>query len=343
MFTRSAARRRGHQPPFLHARTPIAQRFYAILAQRLSLLEALSKGTVFGHTMDINFVLLLVAVLNLSADLLNVIKFRERLPQWIAWANLSGLAGCASAWVFMPDVYGYIAITILATYVISIKIYGRKRAPAPHLPSLATKLLIGINVAVFLLQLSRGATNDAAEFVEMGAVYTPLLTAGEWWRIFTAQFLHWGALHLSFNMIALWILGRTVEAMVGFWRYVILYLLCGAGGMLIAWTAYRLAPDPHPVILLGASASVMGLVGTQAAISLLAYRYTGSMVAKAQLNTMIQIVLLQAVFDMMVPEVSSTAHIGGAAVGFCVTYGVVRRKLRRARFAKNEVGAKNSD
>ena len=281
--------------------------------------------------MDINFVLLLVAVLNLSADLLNVIKFRERLPRWIMWANLSGLAGCASAWLFMPDICGHIAIGILAVYVISIKLYSRKRAPEPHLPSLATKLLICVNVAVFLLQASRGATNDAAEFVEMGAVYTPILFEGDWWRIFTAQFLHWGIMHLAFNMMGLWLLGRTVEAMIGFWRYIFLYLLCGAGGMLIAWTVYRLGPDSHPVILLGASASVMGLVGTQAAISLLAYRHTGSMVAKAQLNTMIQIVLLQAVFDMMVPEVSSTAHIGGAAVGFCVTYGVVRRKLRSAQ------------
>lgn len=289
--------------------------------------------------MDINFVLLLVAVLNLSADLLNVIKFRYRLPKWIAWANLCGLAGCASAWLFMPDICGYIAITILATYVLSIKLYGRSRAPAPHLPSFATKLLIGVNVAVFLLQLSRGATNDAAEFVEMGAAYTPLLSEGEWWRIFTAQFLHWGAMHLAFNMMGLWILGRTVEAILGFWRSIALYLLCGAGGMLIAWTASQLSPDQHPIILLGASASVLGLVGTQAAISLLDYRHTGSMVAKAQLNTMIQIVLLQAVFDMMVPQVSSTAHTGGAAVGFCITYGIVGRKLRAAQLN----GVRNSN
>ena len=119
--------------------------------------------------------------------------------------------------------------------------------------------------------------------------------------------------------------------MIGFWRYISLYLLCGAGGMLIAWGASLLSPDPHPIILLGASASVMGLVGTQAAIALLAYRHTGSLVAKAQLNSMTQIVFLQAVFDMMVPEVSSTAHIGGAAVGFCLTYGFVRRKIRKAQ------------
>jgi rhomboid protease GluP len=177
--------------------------------------------------------------------------------------------------------------------------------------------------------VAKGATDDPVAFIELGAVYTPLLNEGEWWRIFTAQFLHWGATHLAFNMLGLWLLGRTVEAMIGFTRYIALYLVCGAGGMLIAWGASLIGSDPHPVILVGASASVLGLVGAQAAISLLAYRHTGNPVAKAQLNSMSQIVFLQAVFDMMVPEVSSTAHIGGAAVGFCVTYGFVARALRK--------------
>lgn len=281
--------------------------------------------------MDINFILFLVSVLNLSADLYNVLKFKDRLPSWMMWANIGALFACAAAWFFANQSAGYISLAILAAYIIAIKSYARKNAPQEHLPSLGTKLLIGINVAVFALQMSRGATNDAAGFVELGAVFSPLLAEGEWWRIFTAQFLHWGALHLTFNMLGLWILGRTVEAMIGFWRYITLYLICGAGGMLIAWGTSLLSLDPHPIILLGASASVMGLVGTQAAISLLAYRHTGSIVAKAQLNSMTQIVFLQAVFDMMVPEVSSTAHIGGAAVGFCITYGFVRRKIRQVQ------------
>lgn len=278
--------------------------------------------------MDINFILFLVSVLNLSADLYNVLKFKDRLPSWMMWANMGALLACAAAWFFANQTAGYISLAILAAYIIAIKSYARKNAPQERLPSLGTKLIIGINVAVFALQMSRGATNDAVEFVELGAVFSPLLAEGEWWRIFTAQFLHWGALHLTFNMLGLWILGRTVEAMIGFWRYIALYLICGAGGMLIAWGTSLLSADPHPIILLGASASVMGLVGTQAAISLLAYRHTGSIVAKAQLNSMTQIVFLQAVFDMMVPEVSSTAHMGGAAVGFCITYGFVRRKIR---------------
>lgn len=279
--------------------------------------------------MNINHILLLVAVLNLTADLYNILKFRERLPNWVLPANLTGLALCALFWLFLPETAGFIGIGILIIYVIAIRRATPKSHHAEYLPSPATKLLIGMNVATFAAQIARGATDDPAAFIELGAVYTPLLKEGEWWRIFTAQFLHWGATHLIFNMMGLWLLGRTVEAMIGFWRYIGLYLVAGAGGMLIAWWASLLGSDPHPTILVGASASVLGLVGAQAAISLLAFQYTGSAVAKAQLNSMTQIVFLQAVFDMMVPEVSSTAHIGGAAVGFCITYGVVRRKLRR--------------
>lgn len=280
--------------------------------------------------MDINFILLLVAALNLSADLYNVIRFRAHIPRWVVWANISALIGCAAAWFYMPESSGYVSLGILAAYIIAIRGYVRKRAPSPQLPSLATKLLIGLNVCAFVVQMSRDATEDMAGFVDLGAVFSPLLEEGEWWRIFTAQFLHWGVAHLAFNMLGLWILGRTVEAMLGFWRYIALYLLCGAGGMLIAWGIAELVPDPHPIVLLGASASVLGLVGAQAAYSLLAYRYTGSIVAKAQLSAMTQIVFLQAIFDMMVPQVSSTAHVGGAAVGFCVTFGFIRHRMRLA-------------
>lgn len=282
--------------------------------------------------MNINHILLLVAVLNLSADLYNILKFRERLPSWVLPANLLGLGICGVSWLFFPEISGFIGVTILFAYIIAIRRATPKGSSAEALPSPATKLIIGVNIAVFAAQIMKGATNDPEAFIELGAVYTPLLSEGEWWRIFTAQFLHWGATHLAFNMMGLWLLGRTVEAMIGYWRYIGLYLAAGAGGMLIAWGASLMGSHPHPIILVGASASVLGLVGAQAAISLLAFKYTANPVAKAQLNSMSQIVFLQAVFDFMVPEVSSTAHVGGAAVGFCITYGFVARALRKRAF-----------
>ena len=161
---------------------------------------------------------------------------------------------------------------------------------------------------------------------QLGALYTPLLEQGEWWRLLSAQFMHWGVLHLFCNMLGLWFLGPLTESILGPLRYIMAYLLCGAGGMLVAFGASLVATTPHSIVLLGASASVLGLVGIQAAFSLKAFRRSGSMVAKAQLASMLQIVVLQGIFDLLVPKVSSTAHIGGAAVGFVLgTFIFMRR------------------
>lgn len=276
--------------------------------------------------MDINHILLLLASLNLLGDLYNILRFSKQLPGWILIGNLIAIAGCALAWLLAPADAGLIAIGILAVYFIVIKSYANKRAPMRRLPCPATKLLILANVAVFLYQLWNGATNDPVRFVALGALYTPLLEQGEWWRLLSAQFMHWGVLHLFCNMLGLWFLGPLTESILGPLRYIMAYLLCGAGGMLVAFGASLVATTPHSIVLLGASASVLGLVGIQAAFSLKAFRRSGSMVAKAQLASMLQIVVLQGIFDLMVPEVSSTAHIGGAAVGFVLgTFIFMRR------------------
>jgi membrane associated rhomboid family serine protease len=292
------------------------------------------EGYSLWSGMDINHILLIVAVLNLSGDLYNIMRFKSQIPRWIRWANLLALVVCGTAWLLLPEESGFIAMGVVITYMIAIKAGTRKQARGEPLPSPATKLLIALNCGAFGAQYFCGATNDPEVFIKLGAAFSPLLSEGEWWRIFTAQFLHWGFMHLLFNMMGLWILGPFVETMVGFWRYIGLYLLCGASGMLIAWIASILMPDPYPVIMVGASASVLGLVGAQAAIALLAYQRSGNLAAKAQLSSMMQIVVLQALFDMMVPQVSSTAHIGGAATGFLVSYGSFSYLLRkRAREA----------
>jgi membrane associated rhomboid family serine protease len=84
------------------------------------------------------------------------------------------------------------------------------------------------------------------------------------------------------------------------------------------------------MILLGASGAVLGLVGIQGAIALRALRQHENIAAKAQLSAMIQIVVLQALFDSMVPQVSSTAHLGGAAIGFVL--GMLMYRPRRPAY-----------
>jgi len=268
--------------------------------------------------MNINHVLLLIAVLNLLGDLYNIVRFRNQLPGWIPAANLSALALCLLAWLLVPESSGLIALCVFVAYIVVIKLFTRTRAPQRRLPAPMTKFLISANVCFFIYQWLNGAAEDPIRSIDLGALSTDLLHQGQWWRLLTAQFMHWGVLHLFCNMLGLWFLGPATEMLLGSFRFLVSYLMCGTLGMLIAYWVSMLSPDPHPIILLGASASVLGLVGIQAAFALAIYRRSGSLAAKAQLSSMLQIVVLQAIFDTMVPEVSSTAHTGGAAVGFII-------------------------
>jgi rhomboid protease GluP len=266
--------------------------------------------------MDIDQILFLIAVLNLGGDLFNIFRFRHHIPKWIALANLAALAICIASKLWLAQHAGVVSLSVLAIYIVLIKLRSRSK-PIRHLAKSApcTKTLILMTVAVFGYQLYRGAGEDPVMMVALGAMFSPLFEGGEWWRLFSAQFLHWGAAHLALNMLGLWFLGPLVERALGSFRFVLFYLLSGAGGMLIAWAIATYGPHPKAIILLGASASVLGLVGLQLAISGSEYRSSGSIAAKAQLSAMIQILVLQVIFDWMVPQVSSTAHLGGAAVG----------------------------
>ncbi len=266
--------------------------------------------------MNINYILFLVAILNLIGDLYSILKFRSQLPRWIPVLNLVCISACAITWIVTPERAGFIGFGILVGYILTIKFCGRSRGRGVRLAAPVTKALIAVNVLAFGIQFLYGATDNARGFVALGALYSPLLEQGEWWRLLTAQFLHWGVMHLFFNMMGLWFLGPLVENLIGSMRYVVAYIASGMGGMAISLgLAHVFYPD-DPILMLGASASVLGMVGVQGAFALKALRRSGSLVAKAQLAAMTQIVVLQATFDFLVPEVSSTAHLGGAAVGF---------------------------
>lgn len=266
--------------------------------------------------MDINRILFLIAILNLAGDLFNILRFRQQIPRWIPTANLISLALCIASRIWLAQHSGAISLAILAVYIASIKLKPRSnRAHKALSEAPCTKALILVTIATFGYQLYLGAGSDPVMMVEAGALFSPLFEDGQWWRLFSAQFLHWGVAHIALNMLGLWFLGPLVERTIGGLRFVVAYLLCGAGGMLIAWGVATFGPQPRAIILLGASASVLGLVGLQVTIARRSYRASGSLAAKAQLSAMIQILVLQVIFDWMVPQVSSTAHLGGAFIG----------------------------
>lgn len=142
-----------------------------------------------------------------------------------------------------------------------------------------TRVLIGINVAVWLLTVAvallRGEVSGdqlgqlvlsggLTDLVQWGAALPAAtgdsglvggIASGELWRLATAMFLHYGVIHLALNMYALWILGRHCESLLGRWRFLTLYLLSGLGGT-IAEFVFR-PPNTYAV---GASGCIFGLM-----------------------------------------------------------------------------------
>ena len=92
---------------------------------------------------------------------------------------------------------------------------------------IATWVLLGIIIAVFVLETLSGGSTDTEVLVRMGAKVTPLIAAGEYWRLFTSMFLHIGVMHLFFNGYALFVLGTELERLLGWQRFLAIYLLSG--------------------------------------------------------------------------------------------------------------------
>ena len=97
-----------------------------------------------------------------------------------------------------------------------------------------TVLLILANILVFTAVEFTGGSEDTMHMLQCGAAYTPAIMQGEYYRIFTSMFLHFGPQHLGNNMLVLFVLGGRLERTVGKLKYLLIYLLGGMGAMIYA-------------------------------------------------------------------------------------------------------------
>ena len=134
---------------------------------------------------------------------------------------------------------------------------GVRRAGYEGTGGVVTKILVAVNVLVYLAELAQGSGVNAnrGSIFEHGALYGPLVASGDWWRRFTAAFLHYGPVHLALNMLALWWFGPPVEAVLGRGRFLMLYIVSGLAG-----SAGALLLSPNSVTV-GASGAIFGILG----------------------------------------------------------------------------------
>lgn len=120
--------------------------------------------------------------------------------------------------------------------------------------------LIVVNIVVFLWIELGGSSEDTVWMVEHGAMFGPfVLERGEYYRVFTAMFLHFGVSHLMNNMLILFVLGTYLEKAFGQLKYLIFYLLCGISANVCSlW--YYMRREPMTVSA-GASGAIFGVMG----------------------------------------------------------------------------------
>src|SRR5438876_309031 len=139
-----------------------------------------------------------------------------------------------------------------------------------------------------------------------------VVVQGEYWRLFTALFLHGGFTHLLFNIFALYILGPPLERSIGTMRFVVCYLISGLASSagVVGLTMLGFVQVSQ---LVGASGCIMGIVGTWAGF-LLRHRHAPQ--AKQRLANIVMIIVIQVAFDLSTPQVSMAAHLFGLIAGF---------------------------
>ena len=190
-------------------------------------------------------------------------------------------------------------------------------------PTVAVSIFIALNLAMFLAEIWFGGSMNPRTLERLGALEPQKIRyAGEYWRMLTSLFLHWGPLHLVFNLYALLVIGPGLERMIGPLRFAAYYLLAGLGSS--AGVLLWLLREPRRLEqLVGASGCVLGIVGVWAGYLL---RHRHEPFAGRRLRNIILIVAIQVAFDVSTPQVSMTAHLGGLATGVLLGLGTAPRR-----------------
>lgn len=193
----------------------------------------------------------------------------------------------------------------------------------PRIP--VTILLIGANLLIFLLMLGAGAEfwHGGQNGIQLawGANFGPATQDGQWWRLGSAMFLHFGLLHLGMNMWALWDAGQWVERAFGSPRFAALYIGSGLAGNLLSLVSLG-----NQAVSGGASGAIFGIYG---ALLVFLWRERQALPAgefrwlfrAASLFTVVSIA-----FGLLVPGIDNSAHIGGL-IGGVLLAGLLGRPV----------------
>ena len=181
----------------------------------------------------------------------------------------------------------------------------------------ATKALLVAIAIPFVIEVILGGPqalfNPSAEILfDMGAMQPIAVADGQFWRLFTAMFLHVGLLHVALNAYFFWLFGRMVESSFGRTWMVLIYVVAG---FLASVASY--AFGPVDTLAVGASGAISGVFGAFIAYN---YRRRQHAMNAANLRLALTVIVLNAVIAIGYSSIDWRAHLGGLVAGFALGY-----------------------
>jgi len=212
----------------------------------------------------------------------------------------------------------------------------------------ATYTLVGINFAVFLFTLYQSQSLAGPDFRTDSLSFKLLcngglvLLAGQWWRVVTSIFVHFGWIHIASNMWCLWNLGLLGEPLLGEFGIIAAYLLTGIAGNLLS-IAFNptLYGQPGGILSAGASGAVFGLAG----VLLMLLRSPLLPIPQFELKKLRRSVWYFALLNFVIDaglwvahtaiQIDNMAHLGGFLSGIALGYPLLPRiGANRSDFAR---------
>ena len=185
------------------------------------------------------------------------------------------------------------------------------RLQLPSDAPVVTYTLLGLTIAVYLLQMLGPVLTGSDIVGFLGVKNNYFIAQGQWWRLITPMFLHGSIFHIGFNMYALYVLGPSLDRFFGRWTFLLLYLTAGLAGNVFSYIF-------SPYNSLGASTAIFGLLAAQGVFLYKHRELFGKGAQRSLMN-----VLFIAIVNFMIglsPGIDNWGHLGGFLGGAIFTW-----------------------
>ena len=198
-----------------------------------------------------------------------------------------------------------------------------------------TRIIIAVNVLVYVaMGLSGVSWTDPSvlQAIRWGADFGPLTLGGQWWRLFTSMFVHFGFFHILLNMWCLRNLAVALEPMMGRLAFSITYLFSGlaASAVSTAWNPWRASA--------GASGAIFGIAGAFVCYLVLKKAAIPASLVRQNLQSLAVFILLNLSIGAASGHIDNAAHVGGLVAGLIIGALIPRIPMNAVSFGGAEIG-----